>query len=104
MYAIISDGGRQYRVEEGQELEVDYRDGSSGDDVVFERVLAVSSDGSLQVGTPQVEGAKVTATIKGVTHGKKIFIQKFRRRKTYRRRTGHRQMYITVQISKIEAP
>jgi len=104
MYAIIADSGRQFRVEEGQQLEVDYRDGSSGDDIVFDRVLAVSNDGELQLGTPQLEGAKVTATIKGVTRGKKIFVQKFRRRKTYRRRTGHRQMYTTVQISKIEAP
>lgn len=103
MYAIISDGGRQYRVEEGQELEVDYRDVAKGEEMTFGRVLAVSGDGGLQLGKPTVDGASVVAEVIGPTQGEKIYVQKFRRRKTFRRRTGHRQMYTKVRISKIAA-
>jgi len=102
MYAIISDGGRQYRVAEGQEIDVDYRDIAKGEEYRFDRVLAVSNEGDLTLGAPAIDGASVTATIVGVEQGKKIFIQKFRRRKTYRRRTGHRQLYTRVRIGKIE--
>ena len=101
MYAIIQDGGRQYRVEEGQELDLDYRDVSTGDEVTFDRVLAVSSDGNTQLGKPTVDGVSVTATVVGVKLGEKISVQKLRRRKNSRRRTGHRQVYTTVKISKI---
>jgi large subunit ribosomal protein L21 len=64
-------------------------------------VLAVSSDQGLQLGQPTLEGAKVTAQVLGVEQGEKIYVQKFRRRKNYRRRTGHRQMYTRVRISRI---
>ncbi|MCU0959180.1 MAG: 50S ribosomal protein L21 [Pirellulaceae bacterium] len=101
MYAIIADGGRQYRVEEGQELDVDYREAATGQEIEFDRVLAVSSDQGLQLGQPTLEGAKVTAQVLGVEQGEKIYVQKFRRRKNYRRRTGHRQMYTRVRISRI---
>ncbi len=102
MYAIISDGRRQYRVEEGQELTIDYRDSSKkGDNLTFDRVLAVSGEKGLTLGKPTVDGASVTAEVLGVEQGKKIFIQKFRRRKNSRRRTGHRQLYTRVRISKI---
>ena len=103
MYAIIADGGRQYKVEEGQELEIDFRDVSKGDQLTFETVLAVSADAGLQVGTPAVTGATVVAEVVGATFGEKVFIQKFRRRKNYRRRTGHRQPFTKVRISKINA-
>lgn len=103
MYAIISDGSSQYKVEEGQELTVDYRDASSGDELKFESVLAVSSDSGLQLGKPTIDGASVTAEVVGVEMGDKIYVQKFRRRKNSRRRTGHRQMYTKVRINKIEA-
>lgn len=102
MYAIISDGGRQYKVEEGQELEVDYRDVPRGDELTFERVLAVSGDAGLEVGSPELSGASVTAEVLGVTLDKKLTIQKLRRRKNSRRRTGHRQMHTKVRISKIQ--
>lgn len=104
MYAIISDGGRQYRVEEGQELRVDYREASAGDALTFDRVLAVSTDGGMQVGSPSVEGASVSAKVLGVEQGEKIHVQYFRRRKNSRRRTGHRQMYSKVKIEKISLP
>jgi large subunit ribosomal protein L21 len=101
MYAIIADGGRQYKVTEGQELEIDYRDVASGEELTFDQVLAVSGDDGLILGKPQVAGASVTAEVLGPSKGDKIFVQKIRRRKTYRRRTGHRQLYTKVKISKI---
>lgn len=103
MYAIISDGGRQYRVQEGQEIDLDYRDISKGESIKFDRVLAVSSEGGLKLGSPLVSGATVMGEVLGVQMGDKVYIQKMRRRKTYRRRTGHRQMYTRVLVRKIEA-
>jgi large subunit ribosomal protein L21 len=101
MYAIITDGGRQYKVVEGQELEIDYREIPQGDQLTFDRVLALSGDGGLKLGQPTVAGATVTAEVLGPTKGEKIYIQKFVRRKNYRRRTGHRQIYTKIRISQI---
>ncbi|MHB1034107.1 MAG: 50S ribosomal protein L21 [Pirellulales bacterium] len=102
MYAIIVDGGRQYKVEEGQELEIDYRELSSGDEVKFDRVLASSDGQTTKIGTPALEGASVTAKVVGIAQGPKLVVQKLRRRKNFRRKTGHRQMYTRVKIDKIE--
>ena len=102
MYAIISEGGRQLKVEEGQQLDIDYRDLSVGDQVKFDRVLACRDDGQFKVGQPVVAGASVTAEVLAVVQGPKLVVQKARRRKTYRRKTGHRQLYTRVQINKIE--
>jgi large subunit ribosomal protein L21 len=102
MYAIISDGGRQVKVEEGQQLDIDYRDLAAGDQVKFDRVLAYRDDATLRVGQPLLEGASVTAEVVSVTQGPKLVIQKARRRKTYRRKVGHRQLYTRVKIGKIE--
>ena len=101
MYAIIADGGRQYRVEEGQELDIDYREVSTGDQIEFGRVLAVTTADGVKLGQPTLEGAKVTAEVLGVEQGEKMTVQKLRRRKTFRRRTGHRQLYTRVRIAKI---
>src|SRR5262245_54447484 len=101
MYAIIADGGRQYRVEEGQEFDVDYREVAKGSQLTFDRVLAVSGEGGLKLGSPTVAGATVQAEVMGLQMGDKIFVQKFRRRKNYRRRTGHRQMLTRVKVNKI---
>jgi large subunit ribosomal protein L21 len=104
MYAIIADGGRQYRVEPGQILDIDFRDGlNAGDSVQFDRVLAVSADGGLKLGAPLVAGASVTADVVGTQQGEKIYIQKFRRRKNYDVRTGHRQSYTRVRIGSISS-
>lgn len=103
MYAIIIDGGRQYKVTEGQELVVDYRDASNGASLEFDRVVAYSNGSELSLGDPELKGAKVTAKVLGVLQGPKLTVQKFRRRKTYRRRTGHRQLFTKVQIEKIAA-
>lgn len=101
MYAIIEDGGRQYRVEEGQVLDLDYRDASTGDEVTFDRVLAVRGEEGIQLGRPTVEAAAVTGEVVGVNQGPKIVVQKFRRRKGYRRKTGHRQLHTRIRINKI---
>jgi len=103
MYAIIVDGGRQYKVEEGQELEVDFRELAKGGELTFDRVLAVGGEGDLKLGTPQVEGASVSAEVLSVSFGDKLTVQKFRKRKNSRRRTGHRQMHTRVRINKISS-
>jgi large subunit ribosomal protein L21 len=102
MYAIIRDGGRQYKVAPGQRVDIDLRDGlNAGDTVEFSHVLAIGGDEGLRLGTPAVEGAKVTATVIGVEKGDKLYIQKFHRRKNYKRRTGHRQKYTRIEIAEI---
>jgi len=102
MYAIIAADGRQYKVHPGDEIQVDLRENvSQGDQVTFDRVLLVSGEGGVQVGKPLVTGATVAAEVLGQEMGDKIYIQKMRRRKNYRRRTGHRQMYTRVRISAI---
>jgi large subunit ribosomal protein L21 len=101
MYAIIEDGGRQFKVEEGQELDVDYRELQAGQEFKFDRVLAYRDDSGLKVGQPTIESASVTAEVVGVTQGLKLTVQKMRRRKNFRRRTGHRQIHTRVKISKI---
>ncbi|MCA9266984.1 MAG: 50S ribosomal protein L21 [Planctomycetales bacterium] len=103
MYAIIRDGGRQYKVEEGQELNVDYREVEQGASIDLGEVLCISGDAGVTLGKPVLAGAKVTAEVVGVRQGPKLVVQKFRRRKNSRRRTGHRQMYTTVRVTKIES-
>jgi large subunit ribosomal protein L21 len=102
-YAIVVDGGRQYRVMAGQELEIDFRHLPAGSELVFEDVLAVSKAGQLTLGKPKVKGATVKAEVLGLVQGEKIYVQKFARRKNYRRRTGHRSLATKVRISSISA-
>ena len=104
MYAIIADGGRQYKVEEGQELAIDFRDISAGDKLIFDRVLALSDgQGDLKIGAPTLAGAKVEAEVLGAEKGEKLVVQKLRRRKNSRRKTGHRSVYTRVKIGKISS-
>ncbi|HUT12173.1 MAG TPA: 50S ribosomal protein L21 [Thermoguttaceae bacterium] len=102
MYAIIEDGGRQFKVEEGQQLEIDYRQSSAGEPIKFDRVLAYRDDDGLKVGQPVLESATVTAEVLSVGQGPKLVVQKFRRRKNSRTKTGHRQLHTRVRIDKIE--
>ena len=101
MYAIIEDGSRQWKVEVGQEIDIDYRDLPAGEEVKFERVLAYRDDHGLKIGRPALPAAVVTGKVLSVVQGPKLVVQKFRRRKAYRRRTGHRQMYTRVVVEKI---
>ena len=101
MYAIFSDGNRQYRVQEGEELLVDYRHVPAGETLTFDRVLAVGGDGDAKLGLPLVKGASVTAEVIGPEQGEKLIIQKMRRRKNFRKKTGFRPMFTRVKIGKI---
>lgn len=103
MYAVIRDSGRQIKVENGQEFQVDYRDADVGSEVTFADVLAVSDGTNLTIGKPVVKGAVVRAEVLGVEQGPKLVVQKFRRRKNSKRRTGHRQIFTKVRISSIKA-
>lgn len=101
MYAIISDGSKQYRVEEGQELVINYRNVPAGEKITFDRVLAVGGDGDAKLGSPLVSGAAVAAEVIGPEKGEKLVIQKLRRRKNMRRKTGERHVFTRVRIGKI---
>jgi large subunit ribosomal protein L21 len=101
MYAIISDGSHQYRVEEGQELVVSYRDVPAGEKFNFESVLAVGGSGDAKLGSPLLKGATVAAEVIGPEKGEKLVIQKMRRRKNFRKRTGFRPMFTRVRIASI---
>ena len=100
-YAIVVDGGRQYRVSEGQVIHIDFRHLPVGSELVFNEVLAASKAGALTLGKPVVKGATVKAEVLGLVQGEKIYVQKFARRKNYRRRTGHRSIATKIRISSV---
>ena len=102
MYAIMRDRGMQYRVEEGQTLELALTDAAPGSEFEINEVLLIGGVQTI-VGTPVIEGAKVIAKVHGETQGDKIVVFRYRNKKRYRRRTGHRQDYTRVTISKIIA-
>lgn len=101
MYAVIKTGGKQYRVAQGDRLRVEKLAGNVGDTVTLGDVLLVGSGDGVKVGAPLVAGAKVDAKIVAQDRGKKIIIFKFRRRKNYRRKTGHRQPFTALEITGI---
>lgn len=103
MYAIIRTGGKQYRVSEGDVLEVEKLNVQEGDEVVFDDVLTVVSDGDVKVGKPTVESAKVTAKVAAQGKADKIFAFKYKAKSNYRKRQGHRQPFTRVEITSIEA-
>lgn len=101
-YAVIRTGGKQYRVSPGELLRIESLPGEIGSEISFPEVLLTSIDGAIQVGTPFVSGVTVVAKV--VQHGKekKILVFKKKRRKNYRRRQGHRQHFVAVQIKNIQ--
>lgn len=101
MYAVIRTGGKQYRVNEGDVLKVEKLTADEGATIEFEEVLAISKDDGLLVGTPLVEGAKVAAKVLGHGKAKKVIVFKYKPKKDYRKKQGHRQPYTEVQITKI---
>ena len=103
MYAIIRTGGKQYRVSEGDVLNVEKLNVEEGQEVVFDEVLTVVNDGDVKVGAPTVAGAKVTAKVAKQGKADKIFVFKYRAKSTYRKRQGHRQPFTQVEITSIEA-
>lgn len=102
MFAIIETGGKQVKVEEGQSIFVEKLEVEEGAEFTFDKVLFVGGDNA-KVGVPTVEGATVTATVEKHGRGKKINVIKFKRRKNYSRKQGHRQPYTKLTIDKINA-
>ncbi len=100
MYAVFKTGGKQYRVAAGDKLRVEKLPGNVGDAVAFQEVLLVASD-TLKLGHPLVGGAKVEAKIVAQELGPKVVVFKFRRRKNYRRKNGHRQPFTALEITSI---
>ncbi len=100
-YAIIQTGGKQYRVQPGTSISVEKIEGDAGSTVEFDRVLLVSQDDQVSVGTPTVEGAKVVAEVTEQGRGKKIIVLKYKSKTRYRVKTGHRQSLTKLAIKEI---
>lgn len=103
MYAIVETGGKQYRVSEGDVLFVEKLEANAGDVVTLDKVLVCSKDGNLVVGNPVVDGAKVEAKVLEQGKAKKVIVFKYKPKKDYRRKQGHRQPYTKLVIEKINA-
>ena len=103
MYAVIQTGGKQYRVSEGDTLRVEKIGAEEGAEMELDKVLMIADGDNIKVGAPYEEGGKVSATVKSHGRGKKVNIVKFRRRKQYLKRQGHRQSYTELQITGISA-
>ena len=102
MYAIVEDSGTQIKLSTGDVLEVDLRD-VEGDAITLDKVLMIGGDGEPTIGTPYVEGASVAVEVLEEFKDDKIDVIKFKRRKGYRRKTGHRQRYLRVRVGEITA-
>lgn len=103
MYAVVETGGKQYRVHEGDVIRVEKLAAEAGSTVELERVLLVGEGAEVKIGSPTVDGAKVTAEVSEHGKGAKVTIVKFKRRKDYRRTKGHRQDYTELRIKGISA-
>jgi large subunit ribosomal protein L21 len=103
MYALIETGGKQYRVAKDQVLYIEKLDAQEGETVTFDKVLFVKNDDQTVVGTPVVPGAKVTAKVLGHGRGKKIVVFKYKPKKNYKKKQGHRQPFTKVVIEEIVA-
>ena len=101
MYAIIRTGGKQYRVSEGDTLEIEKLSAGVGEQITFPDVLVFGTDTETKLGTPIVPGISVAAEIIEIGRCRKVMVYKFRRRKNYRRKLGHRQMFTRVRIKTI---
>ncbi|MCW2277123.1 50S ribosomal protein L21 [Heliophilum fasciatum] len=103
MYAIIETGGKQYRVSQGDVIKVEKLNANVGDVVEIDQVFAVGQAGDLKIGTPIVEGAKVLVKVEEQGRGKKLIIYKYKSKKNYRRKQGHRQSFTQVRVEEIRA-
>lgn len=102
MYAVIKTGGKQYRVSEGDRIRVEKLPGEVGSDITFDEVLMLGGE-KVAVGTPRVDGASVKATIVAQDRAKKVIVFKYKRRKGYRRKYGHRQPFTELKITGVDA-
>ncbi len=103
MFAVFASGGKQHRVTEGEVIRVERLSAEPGEEVVFDKVLMVADGDQVSVGTPFVDGGTVTAEVIANDRGKKIHVIKFKRRKGYMRRQGHRQWFTELKITGINA-
>lgn len=104
MYAIIKTGGKQYRVEKDDVIEIEkLKDKTTNDEVVFDQVLAVGEGADLKIGTPVVDEAAVKAEVVETGKSGKVIVYKYKAKKDYRRKQGHRQPYMKVKVTAIEA-
>ncbi len=103
MYAIIQTGGKQCKVQAGDVIFVEKLSANAGDSVTFDQVLAVSKDGGLTTGSPTIAGASVTGKVEQQVKGEKIIVFKYKPKKNYKRKQGHRQPYTKVTIESIKA-
>ena len=101
MFAVIESGGKQHRVEEGEVLRLEKLAAGPGETVTFDRVLLIAEGDDIKVGTPFVDGGEVTAEVVGEGRGDKVTVIKFKRRKNYHRKQGHRQSYPEVRVTGI---
>ena len=102
MYAVIETGGKQYKVSEGDVIFVEKLDTEAGATVEFDKVLIIGADGDVKVGAPYVDGAKVTAEAVKNGKSKKVIVYKYKPKKGYHKKQGHRQPYTKLEIKKIE--
>ncbi len=102
MYAVIKTGGKQRRVEAGKEIKIEKLDANVGEPVIFDNVLLTSMDGKIEIGQPYLEDTKVIGKIIRQAKGPKVIVLKYKRRKGYRRKKGHRQPFTIVKIEGIE--
>ena len=103
MYAVVQTGGKQYKVTEGDTIEVNRVSGDTGSALTIDTVLMVNQDGSVKIGSPTIDGAKVEAEVVKHTRGPKLIVWKMKRRKGYRNKNGHRQDLSVLKINKISA-
>jgi large subunit ribosomal protein L21 len=102
MYAIFRALGKQFRAEKGKTIQLPLMEAEPGSKLTFDEVLLTSDGETIKAGTPLVKGAQVEAEVVGETKGEKLYIFKFKRRKNYRRKTGHRQHYTEVRITDLK--
>ena len=101
MYAVIESGCKQYRISEGDVINVETLPNAVGDEVELDRVLLISDESGVKVGQPLVTGAKVLTRVEAIEKARKILVWKYRPKQRYRRRRGHRQIYTRLRIEKI---
>ena len=103
MYAVVKTGGKQYKLAQGDICRVEKLDAEEGASVELDKVLMVADGDSINIGSPFIEGGKVTAVVKAHGRAKKVEIMKFRRRKHHQKKTGHRQYFTEIEVTGISA-
>ncbi|MCW8933143.1 MAG: 50S ribosomal protein L21 [Gammaproteobacteria bacterium] len=101
MYAVVKTGGKQYKVTEGEYLKVEKLEGAEGDSIEIDQVLMIADGDKLKIGSPMLDGGKVTCKILSHGRAKKVHIMKFRRRKHHQKCTGHRQYFTEIEVTSI---